>query len=537
MYSELGYENRLRHQLEKYAKHGGEVTATEYSVLRTMTLSYRNCRIDWIPDVLFKSSEAWLVDDLSPLDTCLIGIIAHLDADFRDWIEKELVSYRMPALLGQTPFANNLFETTFGKISIGNHFRSLGRLERSNFLALCCRTGTVSMMKFLIDIGVEINGDDWHVNLLGDAAAAGNMETVYMLLEAGANSSLALRRFLLFSYHLSNLLFKRLLGMLVENVRPASFSEAKDPLLAIIRSSKALRFHPKAPENLLSLQVFAKEGMGREGNQVSISWSYMYQAIIANNASLVELLIHNGANSNVLISLSFVDQDFEMCTCDVGMCTWITFAVMCGSSSCVDVLIQHGADVTALDGAGWSAVHLAKRNTLTSHPRSFEYRFLRSRSISDEEDAETLTVVERACNLRTQGSSSLRDCDESSTELTIQPLLQQHGPTSTLRKHLAKALAVALTPTQISLLHDHLRDVYYDIQKLWSLSFYEALLMRIIYVFSYALLLGIEVNAFVKGHKRIPTPSRSLLSAAALLTLALVWGSSQMGVSWGSIMA
>lgn len=144
-------------------------------------------------------------------------------------------------------------------------------------------------------------------------------------------------------------------------------------------------------------------------------------------------------------------------------------------------------------------------------------------------------MVQRAFNLKFQDSTSLKDYDERSNELTLQSLPQQQGPMSTLRKLLAKFLGIALSPTQISLLHNRLGRLHRDIQKIWSLSFYETLLMRTIYVSSYALLLALEIHAFVKGHKRIPMPSRSSLSAAALLTLALVWGSSQIRFSWSSI--
>lgn len=336
------HQNILRTQLENYVKHGGEVFATKYSVLYTTIVGHRACRIDWIPDFLFKSSEAWLVDDLSSLDICLIGTMAHADAMFRDWIKKEVASYRSPALLGQIPFANNLFETTFGKASIEGHFRTLGRHEISKFLSLCCRTGPVSMMKFFIDIGVDVDGGDWHEYLLGHAAAVGNMEIVRMLLEAGANSSFALREFLNYSDHLSDARFKRHLKMLVENARPASFTIIQDPLLAIIKSERALHFHPKAREILLNRKIFAKEGFGRGANQDHIEWSYMYQAIRRKDTSLVELLIHNGAHANTHISQFLRSPRFETCT-------WITFSVMLGAASCADVLIQHGADVIAPD--------------------------------------------------------------------------------------------------------------------------------------------------------------------------------------------
>ena len=50
-------------------------------------------------------------------------------------------------------------------------------------------------------------------------------------------------------------------------------------------------------------------------------------------------------------------------------------------------------------------------------------------------------------------------------------------------------------------------------------------------VLSYALNLAPEIRATVNGQRHIPMRSRSLLSAIAFLTLAVIWGSSQFGFS------
>lgn len=467
------------------------------------------------------------MDDLSSLDICLIGTFAHVNALFRDRLKKELVRYQSPAMSGQTFLVDNLFETTFGIASIESHFHTLIPFEIFGFLSLCCRTCPVSIMKPLIDIGIGVLENDRFGNILGQAAAAGNIDVVCLLLEAGGNSSLALPDFLSQSNNLSDALFKRLLKMLVENARPTSFWAFYDPLLAVIESSRALHVHPKAPEILLERQVFTDKCFGKGASRVGFEDSYMYQAISRRNAFMVDLLLQNGAHAHAQISHSFhcYEEWFKQCT-------WITFSVMSGAASCADILIQHGADVTALDGTGMSAIQLAKINVCASHPRKIGcYR------ITAEDDAEVLAVVERAFKLKFQGTGSLDDHIKISDELTLQPRHRQNKFVSTLRNHMAKVLGVIFTPTQIRLLHDRLRGLYHDIRKLWCLSFREALLMRSIYVVSYALLLVLEITAFVKGHKCIRMPSRFLLSAVALLLLGLLWGSSQIGLSWVSITA
>ena len=323
-------QNLLRNHLQDYIMHGGKVFGTR-SVASQLLCMHEMSLIDWIPDFVSKSSEAWLVDDLSALEICLIGTIAHANAVFRDQIKKELASYRSPAFLGQSPFTNNLFETTFGKASIESHFRTLRRHEMSGILFLCSRTGPASMMKLLMGIGIDVLGGDEFGNVLGQAVAAGNMEIVCMLPEAGANSSKAFHLFLSYSDHLSNTLFKRILEILVENVRPASLTESHDPLLAVIKSSRVLHFQPNAPEILFKRRVWTDECFGKGASQVYFEYSYMYQAISRGNAFIVDFLLQNGAHAHAQISQSFHchREWFEQCT-------WITFSVMSGAASCVD---------------------------------------------------------------------------------------------------------------------------------------------------------------------------------------------------------
>ena len=386
-----------------------------------------------------------------------------------------------------------------------------------------------------MDIGVDVNQGGLGHNMLGYAAAEGNLDIAYMLLEAGANSSLAIWTFLFFSEHLSDPLFRRLIEFLVENARPAPFHEFIDPLRAIIKSSRALCCYPKAPEILVERKLFDKKLL-REGESEADYWkSYMYYAISSMNSSLVNLLLQNGARADAHISHLFDCYDDR-----VGVCTWITFSVMHGVASCTDVLIQHGADVTALDGAGRSALQLARNHALGSHPRKIECFWdvqRERRYVTAEEDAQTLAVVERAFNLEFQGTKSLDDYLNLSNEVAPQPPSQRDRPMSLLQETFEKVLETILTPSQTKLLVHHLKTLYEDTRQIWSLSFSEALLMRCFYVISYALLLAYELNALIKGRKRIPMPSRFLLSALAFLALAVTWGSSQGVLFWGSFTA
>lgn len=482
--------------------------------------------IDWIPDLLLDAPGMWLVDELSSLQICLIGTLARANAVFSSRLKKKLASYPSPASSYRTPSADHLFEVFFSKNSIESHFCALEGHMMYKFLSLLCRTGSVSMVKPFIDIGVDVNGCDYPWNLLGHAAAGGNMDIVYMLLEAGANGSLAISDFLNQSKHLSEAVFGRLLTILMENARHVPFEDWNDPLRAVIRSRRAICSCPKAPKILLDRKCYIKEGFGEGVNETDFRDSYMYEAILTGNASIVDLLLQNGARADTQISHSFNCHGFWFQSC-----TWLTFAVIHRDAACADVLIRHGADVTALDGAGRSAIHCARNHALALYAR-LEW----DKMITAYEDTETLAVVERAFHLKFHGTKSIEDFLESSDETAPQPPSRLENFKLVLQKTSRKVLETLLTPTQTELLLDHIQRLHHDTRKIWSLPFHQALIMRSMYVLSYAILLACEIQAFIKGHKRIPMPSRFVLSALAFLALVLICGSSsQGGFSWGFV--
>ena len=507
--------------MHSFLEHGGKVLVAESCVaddLFTSILDTSVSRIDWIPDLLFKASEPWLVDDFSSLQICCIGTLAHVDAVFCDRLKKELASYYSLPSLRRTRSADHLFEPIFGRASIESHFRTLTIDEMYSFLVLLSRTGSVATLKPFVDLGVDVNGGWRFKNMLGNAAVVGNVDVVNMLLEAGANGSLAITIFLFESENLPNALFRSLLELLVENARPASFNFDNDPLLALIESSRALHSHLNAPEILLNRNIFTKEGFGDPASRIWYRYSYMYHAISRGHSSVVDLLLRNGACADAQISPYFICDNW------LGSCTWLTFAVMCGEASCADVLIQHGADVTALDGNGKSMIRLAVDDALGSHPRIFDYK-----EYTAEQDAETLIVVERAFNLKFQGAMSIEDYLKSCEKITPQPPPPRAKSTSIFPKTFETALRIFLTPSQTQRLLNYLEPLYRDTRKIWSLPFHEALLMRSIYILSYAILFAYELCALIKGCKRIPMPSRFFLSALALLALAVIWGNFSEG--------
>ena len=518
-------------------KNGGAMFEAQSDSVLYILFAYGRGRIDWIRDILFHSAETLLVDDLSSLAICLIGTLAHVDAPFRAHLKEKIARCRSRLLSGRTAFADYLFETTFGPASVESHFRILRDSEKFCFLRLVCGQGSSPMMKILLDIGVNVdtnyefhNSNYLDLNLLGNAAAEGNMDVIHTLLEAGANGSLAIKTFLGSDKPFSDDEFRRILRLLVENSRPGAIYNVNDPVSALIGSSRALYCYPVALKILLDRKVFVEECFGKGTSKSWSEYSYMYQAISRGNPSVVDLLLQNGAHANAQIS-----DSFRYSITSFKSCTWITFSIMCGAAPCTAVLIQHGADVTTLDGAGRSPLRLAKDFALGSHPRKFGsfYRFFQDewKCVTAQDDAETLAVVERAFIDKFQGMKTLEDYYDLNEDFAPQHPPPQDEPASIVQRTFNKALTAVLTPAQIKLLHRRLRYSCDEIQIIWSLSFYEALFIRLIYVLSYALLLTIELHALIKSHKRVQMPSRYFLSALAVLALALMWCSSLLGYS------
>lgn len=507
-------EEFLQEPVRTYLQHCGNLFTERYphdSTLHALLLCTGASTAKLVSRGLFHLSESWTVDELSSFGICFLGAVAHVDPEFRTGLKKCLGSYRSPLLAAGTIYADSLYEATFGIASVLGHFHRLDSYDSRMLLSALCRLGTLSMLRPFIDGGVDLNAGTGNRNMLGNAAAAGNLDIVCMLIERGANGASALSHFIFDGKNLSDGLYKHLLELLVENSRPMSFrSFIEDPLWSIIGSPRALSAHPEAPEILFHRKVLTPQLFNCSCQQGD-TCSYMCVAITQGLGSVVELLLRHGEYTNTTSN-------------------WLVFSIKRGASSCIKPLIQHGADVSFLDGAGRSALQLARSNVATPHPRRFEHYSRRfggfdEWDVTAEEDAEVLAAVGRAFELKVQSTKSLNvwapSCEREPR------LLNQQGEAIPVAQNMfKKALGSLLAYYRHPLIEQHPRCPSYGICSLWSLSFYEALLVRFFYVLSYALLLAVGILAFIRGDKRVQMPSRTVLSGVAVLLLAYIWGAS-----------
>ena len=503
-------EGILGNHVRTYLQHGGNLFTKDF--LQEQTLGYLLLyhglgTINMVSESLLHSSEFLTVDELSSLGICILGSVARVDPEIRTRLKAYLASSRSPLLAAGTIYADTLLEFTFGTASVLRHFHRLDAWRSRAFLAGLCRTGTPSMLRPFIDIGIDLNDKFNDHNMLGTAAAMGNLDIVCMLLESGANGALALHCFINYGIALPDGLFKHLLELLVESSRPTSFEKwHRDALWAVINSSRALSTHAKAPEVLIRQKVFSDELISCPCTRDHCS--YMCVAIRNRLCSVVELLLQHGAYAKTMSS-------------------WLIFSVKHGAASCTGALIQQGADMNLVDGTGGSALQLARSNVAAPHPRRIphcRYPDIHIK-VTAEQDVETLAVVERAFRLKSQSLDDLT-VHEPSSELEPQSHEKVEAipaPQNILEKAFRPLLAYYGRP--LLGCHSRYRSDY-EIRNLWALSFHEALLMRFFYVLSYVLLLVLGILAFIRGDKRVRMPSRTILSAVALLLLAYIWGTS-----------
>ena len=504
-------EDILQTHVRIYLQHVGNLFTRRFPQdfnLRDLLLCCGPGTANLIWESLFHSSESLTVDEFSPSGICFLGTVARVSSGFRTRLKAYLASYRSPLLAAGTIYADNLLDSTFGMASVLRHFHGMAEWKSRPFLVGLCRTGTPSMLRPFIDTGIDLNDNDGFDNMLGNAAEVGNLDIVSMLIEGGANAALGLYKLITYGTELSDELYKHLLELLVENAKPASFQPLEhDALLAVIESSRALLAHPEAPEILIRRKVFSDKLLINYPCGQNLACNYMSVAIRKSLGSVVELLLQHGVYANTAS-------------------TWLRFSVKCGAASCAEALIQYGADVNSLGGAGRSALRLARSNVTARHPRSAYCRWRHKQcQITVEDDAETLAVVEQAFHLKAQSTTHVKE-HEPKCGFEVQ-LHNHEGKTMPVPQNMFEKALGSLFTYYRPPLHEHrVRPRYHNIDNLWSLSFYEALLMRFFYVLSYVLILALGILAFIRGDKCVRMPSRSILSAIALLLLAFIWGTS-----------
>ena len=242
--------------LFKFLEHGGTLLGEKGPLIReigTRTEGSLNTFINmnWIPDLLYRSSEVWLVNDLSSLEICLIGTLAIVDTRFQKHLKKHLMKFQSPFFSNGASNVNSMIRLLSDTASIMSHFHKLQVSERRLFLVNLCGTGSASMMKLYIDTGIDVDKETRSGrSLLSHAAIAGNTDVVHLLLDVGANAALASAEYIAWNSLVLNELCEQMLWLLIEHAQPARLEECRDPLEELIRHIGSTHNRHPTPELL-----------------------------------------------------------------------------------------------------------------------------------------------------------------------------------------------------------------------------------------------------------------------------------------------
>ena len=250
--------------LKWYVENGGPILCLKSHWLPRMISQLTRNIPNIFVDLCLRTKEPWCVDKFSPAIICLIGAFAHSDFNFRTRIQVKLSEYHMLADSDGMNRMSAVFDSQFGLSSFTSRLQTMGRADLDALVEILCQTTSVSVLRFLMEAGLDVDHprhvhkhDHFRRPLLGRVAAAGRLDVVMLLLEAGANCAFAVPAFLDDSDRLADAIFKEILQALLNGVKSQpSASDGRGAVLVIMESRRALTFCPEAPEILLDKGLF-----------------------------------------------------------------------------------------------------------------------------------------------------------------------------------------------------------------------------------------------------------------------------------------
>jgi hypothetical protein len=392
--------SRLVDPIPPQIKHGGTEQRSIISTIVKTTLGFEG-----IYDCLFRQSQLWTVEDCATSDIWYIGILAHTDNAFRKALRDYLYCYRSPFNVSETMRSDQILGSTFNVTAIVDQVQNALSSERIGFLKTVIVRGTSPMLMPFLDTQIDFNEGKILDNYLGHASARGELSMVNLLLDAGANSARALTNFLL-NADLETSEFSALYSKLLDNVTPSKSPRSTrpdfpDPVNVILETTRTKDVRSDAIRILLESGSF-QAGCLYGASYIYVCHSYVSNAILYNRPAALELFLGRGAQANCLIEHAFATdrEHFQ----SLKHHTWLTIAVELGRTSCVKILLKHAQDITDIvtspDGAGRSAISLARSHAGAIHPRASIFAdpywatWLADGMVSDAADGATLSFLE-----------------------------------------------------------------------------------------------------------------------------------------------
>lgn len=448
-----------------------------------------------------------MVEDLSPIDRWLIGILAHAKTEFRQALQRYLDSYR--TVFGRRTIGDAL--SAFEVDSIVSEVEQASTRDRIEFLKIISKWGTREMMEPFLATYLDVNERSSNEHLpwlrlsyLSKAVKGGNSGTFQILLEAGACPTRAL---IYLSRHPKNLSpcespkkTKQMIRVLAENAEPQHLDGHDEELLSLLLRTDDIRRYSARHADALIDKFFLQRAMIFSRERPRLLNTYILIAVVLDLPQMLRHLHESGflINGNQIIGEVLRGERVSIKGDLVGKYTWLTLAVDLGHASCVKFFLANGANIMQPDPSGRIPVNMANDFVAGEHPRAAAKVYIwpyqpPHRYPSAEDDDTVAAALQSASTIPAEYNQMVIDSPGPipasgpymSSAYTWQYLQHMMDP---LLDFLKDSLVITFRPLDgivKAIKHNYHPATLWDTaRKLSHLTFTEALFLRIIYLVS-----------------------------------------------------
>jgi hypothetical protein len=500
-----------------------DLDETQSSLLSVLVAGHMG--FDAIPYCLDRHGHSWVLEDLFLIDKWLIGILAFTDDGFCRSLKTHLRGFRSDFGTSQQLWVQYAFENHFGMAAVKSQVIVASKDDRASFLTTIVQKGTFAMLEPFLDLGRQLKEACERINLLGLAASKADIAKIDGLVDAGLDGALALPYFLRESGSISQLEFECVLSKLLAHAPGVHHTlwQFPDPLFQVLESDRAYTINPELVKTLLEGGYY-NLGSIHGSLKIHPCNSQIIVAIENNRSEALALFLEQGIDINAKIGDLFACYTDH--TQQLKLCSWLTFAVHHGRPQCAKILLEHGAEIEALDGSGSTAIEIGRRYTSGKYPRPHPFRPSEWRykniSLSLDQDLEILIILEEALT-KISNRSGLQLNGDSSSDVIAR---------TEMKRRIFEALSGFRNCFQERCLYRTTLHIMNFVWHVSRLSYVEHLMMLLGFLAAYTMLLLFEVFSIICWAK---ISLSELPHVSCIFVLSLVIVSVSLTNSWGLI--
>ena len=377
-------------------------------------------------EYIFRQPEPWLAHELLPIDRWLVGILQHVDSNFREALCNYTNQYRSMFRASQV---HQNVSAIYNINDIVEEVKSASTRDRIEFLKIISKWGTGDMMVPFIEAGLDLDEESsnkrtsWlRLSYLSKAVRWGNPDMFQTLLDAGACPTQALIYLSRRADSLPQCEYpesrKQMILTLVKGAEPRRIEEDDEKLFALLlRTDDIRRYSSTAADGLIEKIILQCHNL-RSQSQELVN-SYILATVFLDIPQVLQYLCRNcfRVNGSEPIGKVLCGEHVSIKGDVVGKYTWLTFAVHLGRASLVKLLIENGADCMVPDPCGRTALDLVKDYVSKPHPRATTGLYIwpyqpPQRFVSADDDQQTLAALQ----LTTNTEPCLASCSEHQSD-------------------------------------------------------------------------------------------------------------------------